>query len=260
MSLPSFQQPRCFAPPANWSEDTVEIGDSELHHLVDVLRCRTGDAVRVFDGEGQEALANLEEDEDGGFRIRLRRRLEIRAPFPRITLIQAVPKRGRMESILEKATELGVTEIQPVITERTVVRLNEKKREKKLERWEKIVLAAAKQCGTSIVPRIQPVVDYSVAMENLLSDGTALICSLEADAIPLKRVLKQLAAEDVSQITILIGPEGDFTENEYRNAKSAGAQPVNLGERVLRTDTAPLYILSAIDYTYTQSGYAPDSR
>lgn len=251
MSLPSFQQPRCFAPPTNWSEDTVEIDESELHHLVDVLRCRTGAAVRVFDGEGQEALAKLERDGGGGFFIRLERRLESRTPFPRITLIQAVPKRGRMESILEKSTELGVTEIQPVITERTVVRLNEKKRKKRLERWKKIVLAAAKQCGTSVVPRIQPVVDYGVAMENPVSEGAVLICSLEADAIPLKRVLKKLEAEDVSRITILIGPEGDFTENEYRNAKSAGAQPVNLGERVLRTDTAPLYMLSAIDYTYT---------
>lgn len=248
----SSQHPRCYAPPQNWSDEEVLLSADESHHLIHVLRCNPGETVQVFDGRGREAKTELAGTTDSGSaRLRLLQLLTPTLPCREIELVQAIPKGGRMETVLQKATELGVTSIQPVLTEHTVVKLSGKRRAKKEERWQKIVIGSAKQCLRSTLPQMQSLCSFSQYLSRQKQGTDMLICSLEEDAKPLATVIGDMASRQTKAIKILIGPEGDFNDTEYEAAKSAGAIPVSLGERVLRTDTASIYILSIIDYALT---------
>jgi 16S rRNA (uracil1498-N3)-methyltransferase len=169
-------------------------------------------------------------------------------PLPcEIHLGQAVPKGKNMELIIEKATELGASSIRPLLSERTVVQCNADDAERKAQKWQRVAIEAAKQCGQNWVPHVarpQPLKDYfqSAPKYDLL-----LIASLQPDAQPIKRVLAEISAP-VRSVLILIGPEGDLTPAEISLAKSFGCRPVTLGPIILRTETAAIYCLSVLSH------------
>jgi 16S rRNA (uracil1498-N3)-methyltransferase len=215
----------------------------EAHHALHVLRLKAGDTLNVFDGRGHEAQARVAETAKDSVRLTILQHSNTPSLPCRITLAQAIPKKS-MDLIVQKATELGVASIVPLVSERSVVKLDEDS--KRIKRWREIALDACKQCGNNWLPEIQP---PQKARDFLSSPGKfdlKLIASLQPDSKLLKAILGEAAKP--SSILILIGPEGDFTPAELGLAKSAGCLPLSLGPLVLRADTAAIYTLSILHH------------
>jgi 16S rRNA (uracil1498-N3)-methyltransferase len=236
---------RFFVPPAGWSSARVALDEAEGRHAAEVLRLRTGDAAVVFDGRGRV----------GGIRfLTVGRRLvegevvwERHVPRPafELSLVQAVPKGKLFEWILEKAAELGVARIVPLLSERTVVQLEGAERLRKREKWERVVAEACKQCGQNWLPRV----DAPVTVGQFLGGNApcrAFVGSLQPGAVPFNEALREPLPRAVS---MLVGPEGDFTREEVERICEWGAQPVGFGEIVLRVETAAMYALSVLSHT-----------
>jgi 16S rRNA (uracil1498-N3)-methyltransferase len=211
------------------------LSPAEFHHASHVLRAKVGDTVNVFDGRGHEAQCRVEAA--GQLTILSQ---STSAPLPcRITLAQAIPKRN-MDLIVQKATELGVAVIVPLISERTV-----KRPEAAPDRWHEIALESCKQCNNNWVPDIQTPRPAHAFLEGAGTFDLKLTGSLQPDAKPLKTILGNLRP---SSVLIAIGPEGDFTPAELSTAQAAGCRPLSLGPLVLRADTAALYALSILHH------------
>jgi 16S rRNA (uracil1498-N3)-methyltransferase len=246
---------RCHIDPVDWNESEMIPSADEQHHLMDVLRCEVGEIVAVFDGKGREAKARIASSDPGRqARIVLKVIATGAAAGPElsVTLIQSLPKGTRMDWIVEKAVELGVTEVVPVISERTIVRLDQRSRKARGERWQRLALSASRQCGTGWVPDVRAVCDYMEAVGNCAGAGydLLLVGSLATDARPLRDVLRDAAGEKISKVGLIIGPEGDLTNDELKTAIENGATPVSFGQLVLRVETAALYGLSAVAYEF----------
>ncbi len=230
------------------------LSGGEAHHATHVLRLKQGDSVNVFDGHGHEAQCAVDKMTADSIHLKLLTRGNTSPLACRITLAQAVPKKN-MDLILQKSTELGVFSILPLVSERTIVQLDEQDT-KKLERWRSICLEACKQSGNNWLPELQPpqkARDYLADLaEQKKSFDLKLIASLQPDSRPLKKILADSprTAAPMS-VLILIGPEGDFTPAEINLAKSAGCSPLSLGPLVLRAETAALYALSIIRHELT---------
>ena len=226
--IPNFQQPVL---PAD-----------EAHHCRHVLRLNAGDTVNIFDGCGHEAQCAIAEITNQAVRLNMLAQTSTPALRCRITLAQAVPKKS-MDLIVQKATELGVATIVPLLSERTIVRLDEDA--PKLDRWREIALESCKQCGNNWLPAIE---SPRKAMEFFANPGKCdlkLIASLQPGAQPLKQLLP---AQMPASVLILIGPEGDFTPAEISTARNAGCLPLSLGPLVLRAETAAIYTLSILHH------------
>lgn len=168
-------------------------------------------------------------------------------PPLKVILVQGLPKGDKFDLIIEKSAELGVSVIIPVRTRRTVVNLASAKAEKRLERWQRIAEEAAKQSGRAFVPRVEPLGDFARVVSDLPSHGLALIPWEGEKQRSLKEVIAQ-GKEPKDPITVLIGPEGGWDEEEVRLAQKRGAIPVSLGPRILRTETAGLAVLAILMY------------
>lgn len=240
--------PRFYIPSLAWNPERLALDATESHHAFDVLRMKAGDRATVFDGEGHEAEVELMKQGKSGTELR-KISLGKSAPLPcRITLAQAVPKGKNMELIIEKATELGVGAIAPLMSERTIVRGSEDDHVRKQAKWQRTAVEACKQCGQNFLPRVtQPCTPRALFERNEKFD-LMLIGSLQGDAIPLKRVLAETGAKRPRSVLILIGPEGDFTPAEVSRAKSQGCRPVTLGPIILRTETAAIYTVSVLNH------------
>ena len=240
--------PRFYIPSIAWNPDRLALDVAESHHAFDVLRMTAGDRATVFDGEGHEAEVELLKPGKSGTELR-KISLGKSAPLPcRITLAQAVPKGKNMELIIEKATELGVGAIAPLMSERTVVRGSEEDHVRKQSKWQRTAVEACKQCGQNFLPRVaQPCTPRAFFERNERFD-LMLIGSLQGDARPLKQVMAEFGAKRPKSVLILIGPEGDFTPAEVALAKSNGCRPVTLGPIILRTETAAIYCVSVLNH------------
>ncbi len=215
---------------------------SAANHITRVLRLRRGDALTVFDGTGGEFGARIEEFRKDAVVVSVEehRALERESPLS-LTLAQGVSRGERMDWIVQKATELGVTRLVPVFTKRSVVRLDAKQAERKLQHWRAIAVAACEQCGRNRVPELAAPVDFfDVLSAGGPSTRTRLLLSPSAE----------LRIEDLQGvgegITVLIGPEGGLEDIEQEAAVAAGFKAVRLGPRVLRTETAALAALTII--------------
>jgi 16S rRNA (uracil1498-N3)-methyltransferase len=241
---------RCYAEPAAWTSDVIELGTEEAHYLRDVLRAKPGQVLRIFDGQGREADAELVEVLRRGARVRVLQQRYVPPPSTALVLVQALPREQKMDLIVQKATELGAARILPVISERSLVRLSEHDLAAKRERWERIALNAAKQCGSCWIPEIRkpaPLHDRICDMER---PGLFLLASLLPDAEPLREVLHRALATRPPSVAVLIGPEGDFTAGESAAARNAGAVGVRLGPLTLRSETAALFAMSVVRYAF----------
>jgi 16S rRNA (uracil1498-N3)-methyltransferase len=166
-----------------------------------------------------------------------------------VTLIQAIPKKDKMDHIVEKSTELGVARVIPVAAERTIVSWDGDKKRSHVERWRKIAKEASKQCGRADIPEIGEVTDMAGAVKVCAGSGLKLMAALARGALPIKEVVKGFSGND---IVIAIGPEGDFTRDEIDLSVSGGFKLVDLGPRVLKSDTAGLAVLAALNYEFTE--------
>ena len=229
----------------------IRIQGPDVHHIARVLRMHPGEEISVSDGvtdrEYRCGIESISEDEvlcslrfikEGGVELPLR-----------ITLFQGLPKADKMELIIQKATELGAAEFIPVATERSVVQLDEKKYEKKRERWQGIAEAAAKQSRRSIVPDVGGLMSMKQALKlaaemDLAAIPYELAEGMNATVEFTERFLKLAGEKKGAQIGIFIGPEGGFSEEEASAAAAAGVMPISLGRRILRTETAGMSLLS----------------
>jgi len=239
---------RFYCPQADFASKVIQIVDPhEIHHIKDVLRLKKGSEVCVFNGKSEEALTVIEEVRDTAVRLQVRSlRQKSREGRPRIILACAVPKKSKFELILEKATELGVDVLIPLKTKRTEVIFTEDKQRAKQERFQKVVLNAAKQCGRADIPRIGLMTPMAEALKGLDPRGLAVIPSLNGHNSPIREVFNKHQKPD--SITFFIGPEGDFTPDEVALAKQHGCIPVSLGPMVLKVDTAALAVLALANF------------
>jgi len=243
---------RFFVETQQIDHDLVTITGQDAKHLGKVLRLSSGDEIQVFDGSGVEYLVKITSVKPSqATGIVLGRQQGSTEPPLKVNLVQALPKQGKMELIIQKCTELGVGAIYPVETDRTVVKLEGAKGGEKTERWQKVAVEAVKQCGRSYVPKVFLPQSLAELLKLIVSkNDTALIMLWEGEKTRgLKKVLSQWENQrDKPELFLLIGPEGGFTEEEVDKVQAYGGQVVTLGPRILRTETAGMVALGAILY------------
>jgi 16S rRNA (uracil1498-N3)-methyltransferase len=247
---------RSFCVPAAREPSQIVLSPDETHHLVVVNRARPGDTVVAFDGRGAEWICSLESDKKQGALLKVRFSQKAK-PLPfEITLGQALPKGPCMDAIVRKATELGVARIVPLESERTQVKLDEERQDRKTEKWQVAALEAAKQCGNPWLPEIQGVEKASAFMEQGKGFDLKLIASLQPGAKSLRAVLAAhlvATGRAPKRVLWLVGPEGDFTPAEMSLSRSCGFEPITLGPLVLRCETAAIYAVSVLSYELQHS-------
>lgn len=218
----------------------IVLPEAAARHAVTVLRLQAGDTLNVFNGAGGEYRASLVAVNKREVRARLIEfdAAERESPL-KITLALGISAGERMDYSLQKATELGVTAIQPLATERSVVKLAGERADKRLQHWQHVVIAACEQCGRNRVPAVAPVQKFFSYLAAVDRSKRLLMLSPDA-ATPLKRV----QASD--EVILLIGAEGGLAPSEYQAAEASGFEPVSLGPRILRTETAPVAALAVL--------------
>lgn len=247
--------PRFFIPAANWNLDRLALEAPEAHHCLDVLRMKPGERATVFDGRGHEATVEIASSAKDRVGLKVLQHAKTPALGSQIVLAQAVPKGKNMDLIIEKATELGVAEIVPLLSERTVVRLDADEAKDKREKWQRVAIEACKQCGQNWVPDVAQPVAMKAFFDSRPACDLMLIASLQPGARHLKEVLREITGDGPLSKTkrpklvlVLVGPEGDFTPAEISLALSAGCRPITLGPIILRTETAAIYCMSVLSH------------
>ena len=232
--------PRFYVDFALSPDSMVELPDNVVRHL-NVLRVKNTEEIVLFNGNGKSypALPEVLEKRRASVRILREEATDNESPL-NITLVQAVSSAERMDFTLQKSVELGVAEIRPVISERCVVRLSGERAEKRVARWQEIVVSACEQSGRNIVPKVLPLTTYAQALQQLPQETTKLLMSLNR-AQKLSDVRPQSC-----KVVFMVGPEGGWTEKEEQQAFDAGFQSVTLGKRVLRTETASLAAIATM--------------
>jgi 16S rRNA (uracil1498-N3)-methyltransferase len=246
---------RAYCRPGELEPKTITLSQEESHHLIRVNRARPGDTVVAFDGAGHDWVCELASESKAGAVLKVRFR-QAAKPLPyRITLAQAVPKGRHMADIVRKATEIGVSRIIPILSERTVVQVGAEREEGKQEKWTEAALEACKQCGNSFLPEVAAPVKAMAFIEQARTYDLRLIASLAPGARSLRKVLQQRESEGrpkPREAVWLVGPEGDFTTAEMAAAANAGFEPVTLGPLVLRCETAAIHALAILSYELQQ--------
>src|SRR5882724_441712 len=217
----------------------IELPEGAARHLVQVLRLRQGDGFIAFNGRGGEFEASIESagKREAVARVGAFRGVDRESPL-NVTLAQCVSKGERMDYTVQKAAELGVSEIMPLTSTNSVVRLDGERWEKKLEHWRGVIVSACEQSGRTRLPRLHPV----TPIENWLTQASGLRLIL---AIGAQQSLRTMQAPK-EPISLLAGPEGDFSEQEIQLALNNGFAPIAMGPRILRTETAGIAALAAI--------------
>src|SRR5436189_4158667 len=244
---------RFFIAPENWNSCALTLAGAEAHHARDVLRMRVGERVVLFNGRGHEITAEIVDV--GVDEIALRKLHEAETPplRCRIVLGQAIPKGKSMDLIVQKAVEIGASEIAPIISDRTIVQVDSESAKQKQSKWQQIAIEAAKQCGQNWLPSVHAPRKLSdfVTVGTEESFDLQLIGSLQPAAQHLKKVLANYSREHQHRprsVLMLVGPEGDFTPAELALARGHSYQPITLGPIILRVETAAIYCLSILSY------------
>lgn len=235
----------------NIADGYVTVTGEDVNHIKNVLRMRIGEELIICDKEGTDHFCRIAGFEDGTVRAEILRSGNTEAELDtKIYLLQGMPKKDKMEMIIQKAVELGVYEIVPVMTKRVIVKLDDDKKEaKKLERWQAIAEAAAKQSGRGIIPRVHPVISFKEALKYAQDFDVNMIPYENADNSDSgmehsRELVRSLKGK--KSASIMIGPEGGFEESEVMSAIDAGFSAISLGKRILRTETAGMAALAAI--------------
>ncbi|MDD4689708.1 MAG: 16S rRNA (uracil(1498)-N(3))-methyltransferase [Eubacteriales bacterium] len=236
--------PKFFTDKENIHEDTLHITGEDVEHLSRVYRAKVGYEIMVCDGCGTDYECVVVEIEKNHITAKIISQKECDTePKVKITLFQGLPKQGKMEIVIQKTTELGITRIVPTITQRSVVKLNDGDT-KKQQRWQKVAIEAAKQSGRGLIPEVTPVMSFEKAVE-MASKMQAKIIPYELEK---ETSLRQVLSSDIREIGIIVGSEGGFDPEEIQLAVSKGITSVTLGKRILRTETVGTALLPVILY------------
>ncbi len=238
--------PRFYVPHLRIEKDMVRVEGDEVRHIRRVLRLKAGDEVVVFNGSAKEYVGKIVEETPSSVVITIQNILPSKGESPlEITLAQGLLKGEKMDYVIQKATELGVKEIIPFVSSRSIPQLEKPRRMKRQQRWEKIAIEAAKQCGRGVVPKIEALQDYPEILQTAVPDFLRLIL-WEKEGARLKKALEGL--REKGKVFFIVGPEGGLSEEEVGHAKEKGFIPVSLGKRILRSETSSLCLLSILQY------------
>jgi 16S rRNA (uracil1498-N3)-methyltransferase len=232
--------------PEDVKKDSLKITGEEAKHILSVLRYGSRDVIDVVDGCGTKYEVRIDEISrdflEGSILSRTQMENE---PKSHLTLAQAVCRRERMDFLIEKTTEIGVSSIIPIITERNTVKISKVSRErKKIDRWRKIAIAAMKQSLRTVLPEIHEIIKFDRLLSKIKDFDISLIASLDKDSKSLKQCIQ--LKKGVKSVLLVVGPEAGFTEEELSKAKARGAIPISLGSRRLRTETAGVVFSSLV--------------
>ena len=243
---------RFYLPPAESRGEILTLAGREAHHALHVLRIQDRECIVVLDGAGHELRCEVRGHQRESVSLQVLERKVI-PPLPfSITLLQAIPKGKIIESIIQKATELGGSCVVPLLTERVVRQFDDDKSESKVDHWRSIAIESIKQCGSVWLPRIETPISVTDFLGRREKFELSLIASLDADSrhpsVWFRGFRERTKKTNPESICIWVGPEGDFTSAELSAVKSAGAFPITLGPVVLRSETAAVYCLSVVNY------------
>jgi 16S rRNA (uracil1498-N3)-methyltransferase len=233
--------PRLYVPEAGKSGDIITVTGQAAHHVAQVLRLRPGAVIRLFNGTGPEWEAVLLEGKRTGVRLEIGNAVTpVDEPALSITLAQGVARNDRMDFILQKSVELGISRVQPIWMQRCQSRVRGERLEKRLQHWQGIIISACEQCGRSTLPALSDPVDYPAWISEQDEASTRLM--LQPDS---RQTLHDLDPPE-GDIIILVGPEGGLNPEEQRLASLARFTGIRLGQRILRTETAALSALAGM--------------
>lgn len=226
----------------------INITGDDVKHIYKVLRLKDGDKININNCKGEEFLAKINEITKSNVLCEIVEKVDVNNESPvKLHLYQGMPKAAKMDLIVQKATELGIMSITPVITERVIIK-NDLKEFKKIDRWNKIALEASKQCKRSIIPKVMEPIAFDSLLEQLKSVDLVVVPYENKEEVGIKTVIKKIATNDIKSIAIIIGPEGGFEEEEIEKLSEAKAEIVTLGPRILRTETAGFVCASLLMY------------
>jgi len=232
--------------PENIDYETLTIDGEEAKHILQVLRYKTGDVISVVDGRGTRYNVLIEKTSEEHLQGKIISSiLSENEPICQVTLAQAVCRNERMDFLIEKATEIGVSSIIPILTERSLIRVSGSSREKnKMDRWRRLAIASMKQSLRTVLPEIQNIIKFEELLPRIRNFDLCLIASLEKDSKSIKEC--EELRKNKGRILLVVGPETGFSEDELSQAKEYGALPITLGARRLRTETAGVVFLSLV--------------
>ena len=239
---------RFFVEPEQIGEDSVLIQGKDVNHIKNVLRMKTGETILISDGSNREyvcEIASLEDERVVANIVDINgqsRELPIK-----VTLFQALPKGDKMETVIQKVTELGGYKFVPMSTKRCVVKLDEKKAVNKTKRWNAIAESAAKQSKRGIIPKVNIPVNFATAIEMAKEMDMVIIAYEEAENMEQTRKIFEKIQKGMN-IGVFIGSEGGFSKEEVEKVKEIGAKEITLGKRILRTETAGMTVMSILMY------------
>jgi len=242
---------RFYLPPERCADAILRLDGREAHHALHVLRLKRGEPITVLDGVGNEFLCAVKDGSRDAVTLSVSLK-NFTPPLPcSITLLQAVPRGKIIESIIQKAVELGVRRIVPLLTEHVVTHLGEKDRANKRDKWQQVAIESIKQCGAAWLPEIETPTTLEEFLEREDEFDLSLVGSLQSDRRHPRECLGGFQAKHgrlPQSVGVWIGPEGDFTPNELKAIQTSGALPISLGQLVLRVETAAIYCLSILNY------------
>lgn len=236
-----------FVSPQQVKDEQIRVHGTDVNHMKNVLRMRIGEQVKISD-ETKTYLCEVHSIEAEEILLKILEEQSVNTELPsRIFLFQGLPKSDKMEWIIQKAVELGVHEIIPVVTKRAVVKLDEKKASKKVERWNAIAEGGAKQSGRIRVPQVKAVMSYKEALDYATNLDVLLVPYELAEGMnATRKVISEI--QPGQSVGIFIGPEGGFEESEINQAMEQNAKIITLGKRILRTETAGMTTLAILMY------------
>ena len=244
---------RFFVAPERLKQTLVTLGPPLSHQLSRVLRLQPGDEITLLDNRGRAFSAELAEVSATCCTVRIIHDFDPQTePTVHVTLCQAMPKGKKIDWVLQKGTELGMSALIPMITDRSIVQDASRVDRRKMERWQRILTEAAEQSGRALIPRLEPAVRYDNLLPKLAGDTSVLVAAPASDAIPLHEIAESLSHE--TPISMFIGPEGGFSPQEIRLAQEHGATVVSMGPRILRTETAGMAALAILLSTMGDMG------
>ena len=244
--------PKFFVAENQINNNKITIIGNDVNHIKNVLRQKSGDKITICDtSKEQDYLCEIDKIEEKSIDCNIIEKLENNTESNvKVTIFQGLPKADKMELVIQKSVELGVYDITPLQMKRCVVKLNEKDKAKKIQRWQKISEVAAKQCGRNIIPKINNIVNVKEVC-NLCNEYDIVLIAYENEKEnTLKKELKNLKKLDKEEIkvAVIIGPEGGIAPEEIEMFEENGAKIITLGNRILRTETVALSVLSIIMY------------
>jgi 16S rRNA (uracil1498-N3)-methyltransferase len=244
--------PRFYLPPERCQPPELVLSDSEAHHALHVLRLKPSESVTVLDGAGEVYACQILDCGRHEVRLAVLERRSVPAPPYRLTLLQALPKGKLIDSIIQKATELGVWRIVPLVSERVVIHLEgDQDARRKAAKWQAVAVEAIKQCGSAWLPRVEPPVTPQQYLALREPFELPLVGSLQPDSKHPRHyfeLFRRKHGRNPVSLCVWVGPEGDFSPVELANIQAAGARPITLGPLVLRAETAAIYSLAVLSY------------